>query len=224
MQLPPGALCPTKLDQQCDEGRCVNEGLTCTADSDCAASKKCDLGSFQCESYCIELLPDGAACSADSDCASDACVAGFCRTLPLANGVGCDSSTDCESEFCSMGTEQVCKELPLSLGETCSLDEQCDSGLCYLASASAFEKTCITGLDDGSECAKAGQPPCNPKKFFCDTDEKPPICVPLLETGEACETDTQCRGTCSIRHSRKLCTPEPAPEAAVCDGNQTGGS
>ena len=26
-QLPSGALCPTKLDQQCDEGRCVSENL-----------------------------------------------------------------------------------------------------------------------------------------------------------------------------------------------------
>src|SRR5690606_17198915 len=37
--LPPGSLCPTQVDAQCKDGRCVQEGLSCTLDTDCPVSK-----------------------------------------------------------------------------------------------------------------------------------------------------------------------------------------
>ena len=83
--VPPGTLCPSGSDAQCDQGRCVSEQLLCTTDGDCPTSGKCDLSTSTCASYCVELLPDGAACVSDSDCDSEACVADF---LPHAAAFG----------------------------------------------------------------------------------------------------------------------------------------
>lgn len=217
VQLPPGSLCPSNLSQQCADGRCVKEQITCFGDTDCTSSKKCNTITNQCSSYCVALLPEGAACAVDSDCATDHCIAGFCRNPPLANGAACDGAADCESEFCSLDVPSVCKELPLPLGDPCSASSQCDSGVCF-AQGGTLKKICISGLDEDEECGKPQQAPCSPKKFYCDGDKKPPVCVPLKETGEACTGDIQCRGNCTLKHSRMLCDTTPPPKAALCDG------
>jgi hypothetical protein len=215
-----GSLCPTGINEQCFNGRCVEEGISCTADLDCPSSKKCNLAKGECAAYCVALLPDGAPCGQDSDCDSGDCVASFCRTTPLANGVECDQPTDCDSEFCSLDAKPVCKELPLPLGDPCSSSEQCDSLVCFSDFSSTLKKTCVSGLEQGEQCGQTTKPPCDPKKFYCDTEEVPSICVPLKEVGEACESDIQCRGTCTLHptFNRTMCDPTPAPKTAICDG------
>jgi len=217
--LPAGALCPTKLNEQCFNGRCVAEGISCSQDTDCPSSNKCDLLNNECATYCVALLPDGAPCEQDSDCSSEDCVAEFCRTTPLANGVECDLPTDCDSEFCSYDPKPVCKELPLPLQSPCQSSEECDSLVCF-SEFGSFNKTCVSGLEESEQCGQSNKPPCDPKTLYCDTDEVPPICVPLKEIGEACESDIQCRGTCALHptFNRTMCDPTPAEETAICQG------
>jgi hypothetical protein len=224
--LPAGALCPTGLNQQCFNGRCVAEGISCLLDTDCPSSKKCDLLKNECAEYCVALLPDGAPCVEDSDCSSQECVANFCRTTPVANGVECDQPADCESEFCSLDPKPVCKDLPLPLGDPCESSDQCESLVCFADLTTTFKKTCVSGLDQGEQCGQSTKPPCDPKKYYCDAEEVPPICVPLKEIGEACESDIQCRGKCALHptFNRTMCDPTPAPETAICSGAGTSSS
>jgi hypothetical protein len=76
--------------------------------------------------------------------------------------------------------------------------------VCYGAASAAFA-TCGNGLDEGEACGQPGQAPCNPQKFFCDTDASPVACAPLHEAGEECESSVQCRGECVVRFGRKMC-------------------
>ena len=217
--LSPGAICRSGEDEQCRGGRCESSYIYCTTDTDCTGSNSCNLASNQCDPYCVELKPDGATCTLDSECFSDECIAGFCRTPPLALGQDCETASQCESEFCSYDDERVCKELPLPLGAPCSSDYQCDSEVCFDTSGFGGDETCISGLDEGEACGDYGQPPCNPKKFYCDTELESPVCTPLLETGIECLSSQQCRGQCVTAHGRRMCNAAPPPNGAVCDGS-----
>jgi hypothetical protein len=82
---------------------------------------------------------------------------------------------------------------------------------------------CTPGLEEDDPCGDVDQPPCDPKRFYCDTELDEPLCVPLLETGEECKGHYQCRGSCVANFGRMMCDPTPAPETAVCDGEGTSG-
>lgn len=211
--------CPSGLDAQCDEGSCEPELVACATNDDCPLSGLCDLTTNICSGYCVELRPVGAICTADTECASGACVVGFCRELPLASGDDCESHEQCESEFCTYDDERVCAELPLALGERCQSSDECESKVCYGAVTAPFS-TCTNGLDEGEACGEIGQEPCNPKKFFCDTEASPVACAPLHEAGEPCESSIQCRGECIVRFGRSMCDATVDPtEVAICDGS-----
>jgi hypothetical protein len=216
-QLAAGAVCASGENAECKQGSCVPENIICSDDASCPNSKVCDKLNGRCSSYCVELKPDGAQCALASECGSGACVAGYCRTLPLVDGQTCGDDEQCESGFCSLDTERVCKKLPLGLGQPCANATQCDSGVCFSGGISA-PKTCSTGLDEGAACGRADQAPCNPKKFFCDTDLTPATCVPLHATGEACDSKLQCRGDCVLRFGRMMCSPVDTTELAACVG------
>jgi hypothetical protein len=215
----PDAACPSGLDAQCDGGSCEPELVACATDADCPISGLCNIGSGICSGYCVELRPVGAICTADTQCDSAACVVGFCRELPLAFGAPCEAAEQCESEFCTYDDDRVCSELPLALGERCQTSAECKSGVCFGALTATFD-TCINGQDEGEACGDAGQPPCNPNKYVCDTEATPVTCAPLHEAGEACERSEQCRGDCVVRFGRKMCDATVDPtKFAVCDGS-----
>lgn len=221
--VPVGDPCPSQFNEQCNGGRCVVEAAPaspgyCIASSDCPNSGTCDTLSGSCGNYCVAVRPDGATCSLDEECESGDCIAGSCRTGPLALGVRCDTALDCESEFCSYDDERVCVELPLPLNSPCFASSECDSGVCF--SATAGEPTsCVTGSGEGEACGQTNQAPCNPKQFYCDFEEEdPPVCVKLKETGEACKGPVECRGDCTVRHGRQMCSAAAPEDEAVCGG------
>lgn len=223
--VPPGSLCLSGDDAECADGVCVFEspGSFCADNQDCPLSGVCDPFTSQCASYCIPAKPAGATCLSGDECVSGACIAGFCRDLPLQEGEPCESSLQCETEFCSYEDEPTCLELPLPLGANCFSHFECDSEVCFPASPE-LPPSCTSGLDEGEPCTDPTLPPCNPKKFFCDLEnEDPPVCVPLKETGEICKTSVECRGECTINHGRNMCSPATAEDRALCDGSDRAG-
>lgn len=218
-KVPADSACPSGLDEQCDDGVCEPEVVSCVSNDDCPLSGQCDLGTGICSGYCVALKPEGAICTEDVECASEACVIGFCRELPLALGQACGAAAQCETEFCSYDDEPVCARLPLALGTRCESDAECESEVCFGASLSN-PKTCINGLDEGEACGNSGLPRCNPSKYYCNGDELPMVCAPLREAGEPCDGSHQCRGECVIRFGRKMCDATVDPtEIAICDGS-----
>jgi hypothetical protein len=218
-QVAPGSACPSGLDPQCARGSCEPEAVACVADDDCPLSGRCNLATNVCSGYCVALKPEGAICSLDAECDSGTCIVGFCRELPLLGGQACSAHEQCESEFCGYDDERVCATLPLALGERCTSADECESGVCYGTASATFE-TCSNGLDEGEACGQSGQAPCNPQKFFCDTDASPIACAPLHEAGEGCESSVQCRGECVVRFGRKMCDATVDPTRfAICDGS-----
>lgn len=217
-----GGLCPSGQDQQCGDGDCVTDPTTCTMDSECTGSNKCEIdpisGNGLCAYYCVARKNDGALCDADLECVSKNCIVGFCRTLPLSLGQTCTNDDQCDSGFCGLETERVCTDLPLHLSDACAYDDQCESKVC---DQTGDTPVCATGLDEGEACGGFDDAPCNPFKFFCDIELDRPVCVPLHEAGESC-TDSnhsyQCRGSCTLTLGRYICDATPAPDAVVCDG------
>jgi hypothetical protein len=214
-----GDACISGDSSECDGGACVREEplTSCEGPADCPITGVCNTTLGQCGTYCVEAKPDGATCLVDTECTSNACVAGFCRTRPLDPGVACEVAEDCGSSFCSYDTMRVCAELPLPLGSPCLTSFECESGVCF---STVGSPECINGSEEGEPCGESDRPPCNPKQYYCDQEAEPtPLCAPLKETGEECETETECRGDCALRHSRLLCTPAAAEDEAVCDGS-----
>jgi hypothetical protein len=211
----PGEPCPSYNHAECREGYCsdtiANNGVpACDANPDCSTgSNMCDLGAGECVPVCVPRKEDGQTCTfgANYECLSDQCVNGTCRTLPLENGQECDSGEQCESGFC--GYDGLCDMLPLPDGKLCLLDGECESAVC-------FEGQCTPGLQEGSECG-GFQPDCA-NDLYCDFEELPPVCVPVLETGEVCKTDDECRGFCVLRLGRMVCDPTPPVNGMICDG------
>jgi hypothetical protein len=174
--------------------------------------------SGDCGTYCVAAKQDGATCVTDGECSSDACIAGFCRTRPIALGVDCELETDCESGFCSYDTPRVCAELPLPLGSACLSPAECESGVCFAALGVGIPE-CIAGAEEGELCGDLERPPCNPDLFYCDLEAEPnAVCAALKETGDTCKTSEECRGGCALVHGRMLCTPAAPETAAICDG------
>jgi hypothetical protein len=206
----PGELCPSASHTQCDGGYCETDYVFCTGDGECAGSGSCNLVYNRCEYYCVALQPDGAMCSLGRECESDACIDGFCRTVPLADGEPCSSDWHCESGFCNLETERECETLPLPNGRACWLGNQCESGVCH-------NMECVIGLSEGDACDTPGDPPCA-RDLFCDWDEDQPLCVHVFEPGAPCERHEQCRGSCVGRFGRLMCDSTPEEETAICDG------
>jgi hypothetical protein len=193
--------------------------VACTTNADCSLSGECNIGTGVCSGYCVALRPDGAQCTSAVECESGACIAAFCRALPLLAGQECEDHGQCESEFCSYADDRVCAELPLALGRRCQSTAECESGVCFGGAGSAFN-TCINGLDEGEACGESGLAPCNPKRFFCDTEDEPSVCAPLHEAGEDCDSSVQCRGNCIVRFGRNMCDAVVDPrEVAICSGD-----
>lgn len=215
-QAPAGAVCASGENAECASGLCASEPASCAEDADCPSSKKCNASTQQCESYCVAQKPDGAPCDSGSECMSRECVAGFCRTLPLMDGQACSDDAQCDSDFCGLDDTRVCARLPLSLGKRCSLSSQCESEVCF-GSGSA-EPTCSLGLDEDEACGSSGQPPCNPKKVYCDLELDSPACVPLVPVGEACQSAAECRGECMLAYGRMMCFPPDDPREPICRG------
>jgi hypothetical protein len=232
-QVPAGNACPSGQDAECDGGYCQDGGTYCTADTDCTAPSKCDPVLGQCTSVCIAFKPEGAICTTDRECApgSDptkppACVAGFCRTPPLLDGQQCSSDDQCQSQFCGLDTPRTCTLLPLPVGAHCGNGSQCETLLCF--GSDLAQPTCTTGRSEGDLCDPTDptQIGCDPRSFYCNTEQDPPRCAAFLETGDECRTGMQCRsGSCEVPDSpvtgqegRKLCAPAAKPQAAVCDG------
>jgi hypothetical protein len=210
--------CETGQDQQCAAGRCERESVTCQTDEQCPISGLCVLSQGMCSYYCVQTKDDGAKCTADTECRSEACIAGFCRTPPLETGQECSAHEHCDTGFCGLEKERICTELPLPLGARCATSSQCESLVCF-DSAKNGQPTCTTGLSAGEACGDPDQQPCNRHKLFCDTvDQAKPVCMPLHETGDDCERDEQCRGTCVIKFARHMCSAQAAPKAAICNG------
>ena len=211
----PGEPCPSYNHAECKDGYCSdtvpNNGVpACDANPDCSTgSNMCDLGAGECVPVCVPRKEDGQTCTfgANYECLSDQCVNGTCRTLPLENGQECDSPEQCESGFC--GHDGLCDMLPLPDGKLCFDDAECESRVC-------FEGQCTPGLQEGSECGGL-QPDCA-ADLYCDFEELPPLCVPVLETGEVCKTDDECRGFCVLRLGRMVCDPTPPVNGMICDG------
>jgi hypothetical protein len=220
VKVAPDAACPSGLDQQCNQGSCEPEPVSCVADAGCPLSGRCNLATNLCSGYCVALKPEGAICALDTDCASATCVVGFCRELPLLLGQACESHEQCDSEFCNYADDRVCAKLKLSLGERCQASEECESRVCFGAVTATFD-TCVTGLNEDEACGQSGLAPCNPNKYFCDPEASPISCQPLHEAGEQCESSAQCRGECVVRFGRKMCDATVDPtQFAICDGSK----
>lgn len=214
--VPPGSACPSGDDAECDGGACNSDFVSCVDDMDCPSGRSCDVLQNRCESICVALKPDGATCTGGTECESTACIAGFCRTLPLNNGDECVTNVQCESGFCGLEDKRVCTDLPLPNGAACSSSDQCESLVCFNTGTGS---QCTTGLEEGDPCGDIGQEPCDPKRFFCDMDEDPSVCAPLREAGEDCDSAVQCRGDCILKFGRMMCSAAAPPEGAVCDGD-----
>jgi len=207
----PGGLCPTANHSQCDGGYCRTTYQSCSTDPDCASlSGTCNTSLGRCEYFCVERLPDGGICVNDFECASNDCINGSCRTIPLADGQPCDSSLQCASEFCNLESVRVCETLPLPNGRVCTSSTQCASHVC-------FNGSCQAGQSEGADCTSFADPPCA-DGLYCDRQQTPNLCTPLLPIGAECDSSEQCRGECTTRFGRLLCNATPAEGAAVCDG------
>ena len=211
-----GAECLSGLDEECGAGICITEWTSCTTDDECTLGGTCDTSSFQCIPYCKATKKNGAVCTEHRECESEACIAEFCRTLPLETGQECTDDLQCESEFCSLEDTRTCLDLPLDLGKRCVFSAQCESEVCFDTGTDGPK--CIKGLDEGEVCGDADQPPCNPKEFYCETDDDPAVCTLLLETGEECKRSAQCRGECIVSRERMMCSPAALDDEAICDG------
>lgn len=212
-----GDSCPSGSDAQCagDEVVCRGDFAFCSTTTPCPDSRECDTAVGRCLPACVRLLGDGQPCMLDGECASGTCIGDICGTPPFASGQPCSSGFQCESTFCGLDDPRVCTELPLPIGERCSSSDQCESGVCF----GMAEPRCVTGAGEGEPCT-GGVTPCDPRNLYCDTTADPPSCAPLRETGEPCESSRQCRGDCTVRLGRFMCSPAAPPDAAVCDGGE----
>jgi len=209
----PGEPCPAFNHAQCKDGYCSdtipnNADPFCTGNPACSPST-CNLDTNECVPVCIPRKEDGQSCTfgANYECLSNECVNGTCRTLPLQNGQECDSPEQCESEFC--GHDGLCDMLPLPDGKLCFSPDECESRVCSGG-------MCAPGLQEGSDC-NPGLTECA-ADLYCDPEESPPICVPVLDTGEVCKGDFQCRGFCVLSFGRMVCDSTPPVNGAICDG------
>lgn len=209
----PGDVCPSFSHVQCAGGYCdtTPRSTPCSTDPECAdTSGVCDIASGVCQAFCVALQPDGAQCLNGFECESGTCVDGFCRTTPLADGQPCNFAGDCASGFCNHEFPSLCETLPLANGSTCFLAEECESGIC-------FGGSCQNGLSEGADCSSLADPPCA-RGLFCDREQQPPLCTPLLAAGAECTSSVQCQGNCTSRFNRRLCDATPPEGAEVCDG------
>jgi hypothetical protein len=212
----PGEPCASYNHAECEAGYCSdtipnNATPFCDANPDCSTgSGMCNLSASECVPVCVPRKADGQTCTlgANYECLSDQCVNGTCRTLPLENGQECDFATQCESGFC--GYDGLCDMLPLPDGKPCFDHAECESAVC-------FDNQCTPGLQEGSECGGFSQPLCA-NELFCDPEETPPVCVPVLDTGEVCKDSVECRGSCVSRFGRMVCDSTPPVNGEVCDG------
>ncbi|HLU66938.1 MAG TPA: hypothetical protein VKZ63_11720 [Kofleriaceae bacterium] len=206
----PGDLCPTALHEQCDGGYCDSTFIACASDDTCTGSGVCNTSLGRCEYYCVPERPDGQSCANGFECASGSCISGICRTLPLADGQECLDASQCESGYCGYGVPRVCDTLPLPNGTACLSGIECESGIC-------FNGECTPGLTEGAPCGDVASPPCA-LELYCDPEESPPVCVPVLDTGEVCKGHYQCRGQCVVAFGRTVCDDTPPAGGMVCDG------
>ena len=196
---------------QCDDGYCDStQTSTFCGDDDELCTGDCDAeNTGYCLPFCAPARDDGDSCESGFQCLSGVCILedGTCGTLPLADGDVCDSSFQCESEFCNYEFPAQCDTLPLPDGKNCFDGEECESGLC--------NGVCTPGLAEGSECFgdQCG------RGLYCDFRESVPICVPVKGTGEVCEEDFECLGSCEFVSGRFLCDDTVEFDEAICDGD-----
>jgi hypothetical protein len=199
-------------------------GQACTADSDCASSDTCLLGT------CAPKLPEGSPCESDNDCqngdcelftcggvkcltdsecsglGAELCVAGFCLPAKLPNNQPCVRNAMCQSGVCNLG---LCKPAgSVAVGGVCSTDAACSSGDCVagICAAVCGDGTCSppqeicgyasSGLDCNADCGKCNNGlPCN-----SDGDCKSGNCVLAVCVadckiiGASCSSDGDCCG------------------------------
>lgn len=183
--------CADGYDAQCSDGYCAHD---------------VDSGEYVCRAF-IDL---GGACTEDHHCSSEACVAGACASLPLADGERCDDAYDCESSFCNEAEpEPKCRTLPLGIGAPCPSSTACASRVC-------FNGACQSGAEVGARCGELLFP-CNPSASYCDTYREVPQCTAYREFGESCVRDVECRTDCVTRWGRRMCGGE-FPGPTTCDG------
>lgn len=209
-------------DELCESGFCdfmtgqcaatVANGQSCPSGSSAECTNGlCLFVEALGEEGCVAFIPAGGPCNDDYRCASGACIAGGCASRPVPDGERCDQHSDCESDFCNLDElTPRCRSLPLGIGAPCRDSEACESGACFFGS-------CRSGAVIGAPCG-AELLPCDPATSFCDVDLGTPVCTAYRETGESCVRDLDCRGDCVVAWGRRMCSDEPAPGAAICDG------
>ena len=202
------------LHAQCDDGYCDStqtqfgtSPVVCDGDEDCTGDCDTEVTGY-CFPYCAPARDDGDSCLFDYQCLSNDCIVDECGTLPLDNGDVCEDDFQCVSEFCNYEATRQCDTLPLPDGKFCISDDECESGVC--------DGICTPGLAEGSECNFGGE--CG-RGLYCDFQDTPALCVPVKGTGEVCDDDFECVGSCVYRSGRFLCDPSVEVGEAICDGD-----
>jgi hypothetical protein len=204
-----------------DCGTCAL-GEACTADSDCASSDSCLLGT------CAPKLPDGSPCESDNDCqdgncelftcggvkclndsdcsglGAELCVVGFCLPTKLPNNSPCVRNEMCQSGVCNVG---LCKPAgSVGVGGICTTDGACSSGDCVagICAASCGDGSCSVGFEScgssnsGGECNRDCGKCSNGGICTSDSDCKSDHCVLLVCVadcniiGASCSSDGDC--------------------------------
>ena len=232
--------CPT--DYLCVLDRCRMPGAPgddCEDDADCA-SEQCDFVT----QTCVALLPNADPCGSHDECDSEFCDSstftcaptvtagapcpsfdnaqcrdGYCDTTTVmptciayvGPGGTCTSTVECDPDLDLSCADMTCVMQPFPNGTSCAVGVQCESSVCWMG-------VCDTGTPVGGECDSIGTFAECAVGLYCDIEDMMTegTCAPVRRTGEECDNDIQCWGSCTARWGVEMCDETPAASLDEC--------
>ena len=203
-------------EDQCKDGVCVGQPLTCPDDGNPCTKSTCNP-----ELGCVQK-PNNISCEDGNLCTTwDYCTGGECMGGPT---VSCDDFNPCTDDYCS--PDKGCYHMnldgnPCDDGDACTLDDECEDGLCEPGSEALHCEDWTDCTDDlcdvqvGCIYPLNGNPCCigNTDINYCDDKDPCTIDSCNVLTGECVPIPNQ--GACT---DGDLCTYADVCSAGKCAG------